>query len=73
MNTVGLSPAAEIEHGAAAHVRRNAHPADPELDRLCEAGLVEIDAAGGWKLTRLGEAAMARFYEQVEGSPFWRA
>ena len=72
MDTLGLGPLENTDRGAVGRGTLRAPTAEPELDRLCEAGLVEVDDAGGWRLTLLGEAAMARFYKHVEGSPFWR-
>lgn len=40
---------------------------DPEiLAWLCSVGLIESVTDGGWKLTAAGEAAMARFHDDVE-------
>lgn len=72
MHTPGHRPPANPQRGTVAQDRPCAVTAEPELDWLHAAGLVETDETGGWKLTPLGEGAMARFYKQVEGSPLWR-
>ncbi|HWB45934.1 MAG TPA: hypothetical protein VG900_10885 [Hyphomicrobiaceae bacterium] len=41
---------------------------EPVLESLVAAGLVQFDKDGDWRLSELGQAAMARFYRQVEGS-----
>jgi DNA-binding transcriptional ArsR family regulator len=72
MHTLDHGSLGDMGRGALSHDRHRAHAVDPDLDRLRAAGLVHIDEEGGWKLTRLGEGAMARFYKQVEDSSFWR-
>lgn len=36
------------------------------LESLVTAGLVQFDRGGDWRLSELGEAAMARYYRQLD-------
>jgi hypothetical protein len=38
------------------------------LESLVTAGLVQFDSHGDWKLSALGESAMARYYRQLDDS-----
>ena len=38
------------------------------LESLVTAGLVQFDRDGDWKLSALGESAMARYYRQLDDS-----